>query len=118
MLHASTPFHTTPFVDEDERPMLRDVIAGVVLGMVVFAAVTTVIVRLAFADQSWGFALAVGGFAGFWAGLFFGSAAGIIVYQRHLAAAETSAADSISEPRPASGSEAATDPEPRTAARR
>ena len=117
MLHATPIQATTPFADENERPMLRDVVTGVLLGMVLFAIISTLIVRFAFSDQSWGAALVVGGFAGFWAGLFFGSAAGIVYYQRHVSNDDESALtadDSISAQVPTSGSAGATAQAPRT----
>jgi hypothetical protein len=82
----------TPLVNADERPLVRDAVIGILGGMVAFAVLTAVIVRLAWRDESWGFAVVIGGFAGFWAGLFFGSAAGIAFFQSREGQGEAPAA--------------------------
>jgi hypothetical protein len=80
---------TTPFVVESERPLVRDALIGIVVGVFAFALVSTLIVRLGWPDQTWGFALTIGAFAGPWAGLFFGSAAGIAYSQAKAAKSHT-----------------------------
>ncbi|HEX7096257.1 MAG TPA: hypothetical protein VF183_10265 [Acidimicrobiales bacterium] len=96
---ASTPLGTTPFLSEDERGLARYLVGGVLIAMVVFAVLTTLIVGLASTTESWGFAFAVGGFAGFWAGLFFGSAGGMIVCQWRKAVRDRAAARAEAEER-------------------
>jgi hypothetical protein len=74
----------TPLVNEHERALLGAAFKGILIGMLVFGLISAGIVRLGYPNQSWGFTLAVGCFAGFWAGLFFGSAGGMALYQiRH-----------------------------------
>jgi hypothetical protein len=95
----------TPFVAESERALVRDALIGIVVGVLAFFAVTVLIVRLGWSDQSWGFALVNGAFVAPWAGLFFGSAAGIAISQaqaaRATAASSAPAADAPSgAPRP------------------
>jgi hypothetical protein len=71
----------TPMFTAEDTPLLRSVALGILGGMVAFGVLTTLIIGFAWSDQSWGAAVAIGAFGGFWAGLFFGSAAGIAAYQ-------------------------------------
>lgn len=63
--------------DPTQSSLLRYVSVGIILGMVGFAVISTIIMRIAQPDSSWQTSLAVGGFGGLWAGLFFGSAGGV-----------------------------------------
>lgn len=81
---------STPFVaGEDERSLVRDAMLGILGGVLAFGLLTVLVVRLGWPDQSWGFALTIAVFAAPWAGLFFGSAAGIAYYQTRSKAHRT-----------------------------
>jgi hypothetical protein len=91
----------TPFVAESERSLVRDALVGIVVGVFAFFVVTAVIVRLGWSDQSWGFALVSAAFVAPWAGLFFGSAAGIAISQAQAAKAAAGAAGPAASGAPA-----------------
>jgi hypothetical protein len=76
---------TTPFVADEERSLVRDACIGILAGNVAFGLLTLAIVRIAWSDQSWGFAAAIAVFTGLWAGVFFGSAAGVAYSQLQAA---------------------------------
>jgi hypothetical protein len=81
----------TAFFAEDETAMVRDALIGILVGIVAFGLVTFLIVRLGWPDQSVGFAAAVAVFTAPWAGVFFGSAAGVAYSQLHAARDVTTA---------------------------
>lgn len=73
---------STPFVSgDDERSLVRDALVGIIGGVIAFGLLVLIVVRLGWPDESWGFAIAIAVFTAPWAGLFFGSAAGIAYYQ-------------------------------------
>lgn len=85
---------STPFVaGENERSLVRDAMLGILGGVLAFGLLTVLVVRLGWPDQSWGFALTIAVFAAPWAGLFFGSAAGIAYYQTRSKAHRTASDD-------------------------
>ena len=92
----------TPFVAESERTLVRDALIGIVVGVFAFFAVTVLIVRLGWPDASWGFTLVTSVFVAPWAGLFFGSAAGIALSQAKAAKAATRATAPAAAPAPSS----------------
>lgn len=74
----------TPFVgDEDERSLVRDALLGIIGGIIAFGLVTMLVVRIGWPEESWGFVVTIAAFTAPWAGVFFGSAAGIAYYQSH-----------------------------------
>jgi formate/nitrite transporter FocA (FNT family) len=73
---------STPFVaDEAERSLVRDALLGIIAGVLAFGLLTVLVVKVGWPDQSWGFAVTIAAFTSPWAGVFFGSAAGIAYYQ-------------------------------------
>jgi hypothetical protein len=94
----------TPFVAESERSLVRDALVGIVVGVLAFFVATALIVRLGWSDQSWGFALVSAAFVAPWAGLFFGSAAGIAISQAQAAKAAAGTPAASGTPSPPKGS--------------
>ena len=82
----------TPLVaDKNELSLAKHMAFGALSGMVGWAVVTLLMVRLGWPDESWGFAFTLCGFAGLWVGPFFGSASGVAVHQLRADAAEKAA---------------------------
>lgn len=72
----------TPLAEgSDELGLIRNALVGIVLGMLAFAVLTMLIMRVAASDWGWGAAVGIGAFGGLWAGIMFGSAAGIALFQ-------------------------------------
>ncbi len=78
-------------VGDDERSLVRTVAVGIVIGTVLWAALGVLVTRLGAPDSTWTFALGAGGFAGFWGGLFFGSAAAVALHGHRADKAEAAA---------------------------
>lgn len=79
----------TPLVlDADESSLIKSAIIGVLSGIVLWGVLGTVAVRIGWPQESWGFAVTIGAFAGLWGGPFFGSAAGIAAHQLKVEARE------------------------------
>jgi hypothetical protein len=74
--------------DKSEISLAKHMAFGALCGMVGWAVVTLLVVRLGWPEESWGFALVASGFAGLWVGPFFGSAGGIATHQLRADAAE------------------------------
>ena len=66
-------------VDHDEGPLMRRVLAGIAGGMVLLSLISIIFIQVT-TGWGWGNAIAIGIFGGFWAGLFFGAAAGNAVH--------------------------------------
>ncbi len=62
--------------DPTEGTLVRRVVSGIVGGMVFFSIVGIIMMRVGAPDWGWSSAIWIGLFGGFWAGLFFGAAAG------------------------------------------
>jgi hypothetical protein len=84
----------TSFVAEEERPLVRDALIGILVGMVAFSLVTFFVVLIGWPDQSVGFAAVIAVFCGPWAGLFFGSAGGAAYSQWRAAKPAAESAES------------------------
>lgn len=89
MDHATTPLT----LDRDELSLAKSAVIGVLAGMVFWALLGTVAVRVGWPQESWGFAVTIGAFAGLWGGPFFGSAAGIAAHQLKVEAREKAEAE-------------------------
>ena len=68
---------TRSLEDTTQNSLIRHVVVGIALGMIGFGLITVGVCRLGAPEEGWRYALAVGGYAGAWAGLFFGSAGGV-----------------------------------------
>lgn len=77
--------------DKSEASLAKHMAFGALAGMVGWAVVTLLVVRLGWPGESWSFALVASGFAGLWVGPFFGSAAGVATHQLRSDAAEKAA---------------------------
>lgn len=81
----------SPLTVGDERSLVRTVAVGIVIGTVLWAALGVLVARLGAPDSTWTFAFGAGGFAGFWGGLFFGSAAAVALHGHRAEKAEAAA---------------------------
>jgi hypothetical protein len=66
-------------VDKNEAVLMRRVGAGIIGGMVFFSMISIILMQVS-TGWGWGSSIVVGIFGGFWAGLFFGAAAGNAVH--------------------------------------